>query len=197
MANTLANIKNDLSKRILSNELLPDFIYKQVNDGNTSLQEWADAIAEFWAVYFQKSEMLLDIYNDGGELLDEFLNSKNFFTAGTETSTQLKAFAKDRLKYFLKRGSLSSIDQIQLLTSENINTKILNKDVGNTGFVCGRSSPMYRNSLNELNLCYLNVREMIIFNIDNQSVKYDDGQIKNIIDFYFRPIHIRSLIHLL
>ncbi len=187
---TLASIKTEISARIVSNEYLPQFI-----EVTTDLTNFSNAIAEFIAPYIQQIEILQDIYNNQS-LLANYLLSKGMYLAGNETLVNLQTIASLRYDILLKRGTSGMITEVQRLNNDEgggSRTSIVYNGVGTCGWVTGHSSPGYRTSSTALNLCYSNMREVVVFNIHNLSVNYTNLDIKSILQEYFEPKHIRCL----
>lgn len=186
---SLADIKTEISTRIISNEYLPQFIIR-TND----LTEFSNSIAEFVSPYIQQLEMIQDIYNNQN-LLANYLLSQNMFLSGNENLSTLQSLASLRCDILLKRGTPGMITEVQRLCNDEIssNTSITYSGLGACGWSTGHSSPGYRTSSTAINLCYSNMREVVIFNIHNLSGNYTNLDIKSILQQYFEPKHIRCL----
>ncbi len=129
-------------------------------------------------------------------LLKNYLLSKGMFLSGSETLSDLQNIAETRYSITLKRGTPNMITEIQRMVNDqgsSSSTNIDYKGAGQCGWVCGRSSPCYRISSIAVNLCYLNVREILVFNLKNNSNLYTNNDVENIIQNKFKSKGIRSL----
>lgn len=191
MSRTLQQIKDDIETRFLSNEYLPQYI-KRTED----LEKFAKTFSEFISPFIKKIEDFENIWNDIS-LLRRYLENKHMYFNGNETLEQLQDIAKNRLKIIASRGTMNMKPEIQRLCNEFTETEINFKDFGECGWVAGRTSPCYRESVNDANVSYIGIRELVIFDLKNQNIFYTNEQIKEILEKYFIPQHISVIYNFL
>lgn len=191
MARTLQQIQDDMKARFLSNEYLPQYIIR-----TEDLEDFAVTFAEFISPYIKRLEDFEDIWNDV-ILLRKYLESKHMYFNGNETLQQVQDIAKNRLKIIAARGTMNMEPEIQRLCNDDTATEIEFKDFGECGWVAGKTSPCYRESSNDINVSYIGVRELVVFDLKNENIFYTDNDIKEILKKYFAPQHIATIYNFL
>lgn len=189
MPRTLEQIKTEIAERFVSNEYLPEYIVR-----TTDLENFADAVGEFLAPYILQNEQLQDIFNNV-DLLRDFLQRKNMFLSGEESLMDLQDIAENRYKILLMRGTMNMINEIRRLVNDmdpGSQTNIEYRGIGEVGWIVERTSPLYRESSTALNTCYIDARDLVIFNLYNLSYRYTNSQVKEIIKRFFEPKHVRN-----
>lgn len=190
MPRTLSEIEDELAARFISTEYLPLHIERTID-----LENFAQAIGEFLAPYVKQLEDLGDILNNES-LLRTFLLAKGMYLSGDENLAKLQLIAENRYRIMLERGTMQMVSELRRLCVDKdpgSETNIEYRDIESNGWFIERTSPLYRDSNISLNTCYLEIKDLIIFNLKNLSNRYSDNDIKEIVKRFFEPKHIRSL----
>lgn len=186
-ARTLQQIKEEISLRLQSNELLPSFIERTAD-----FIDFSDSIAEMISPYIKQLEDFLYIWDDA-ILLSLFLKKRGMFLVGNETLNDLQTIAQNRIKILSWRGTPKMLAEVRRLSGGDTDTILLFKDSGECGWVCGKTSPCYKESIDDDNYCYLSLRKVLIFKVKNVTKTLSNEDMLKILKYYFEPKHINVL----
>lgn len=186
MSRTLEEIKIEISDRFVSKEYLPFFISR-----SESLKKFANTIGEFFAPYIKQIENFKDLYTNE-EILKQYLVSKGLFISGFESLETLQNMLKKRFKILYSRGTLNVISEIRNMINGEFYLSYYSQE--KVGFCCRRSSPCYRENNLTVNLCFLNSKEIFVWNfLPDLNLNKTRNEIISIVKRFFESKHISSI----